>query len=511
MKAKKDKGGIRHFQHSSLEAHRRQGKQLIAPMMQLPNRQPVSWLNDRLPEVLWMGLVLEACSRDDALRVFRLFCESCALYRDHEAVQAQWDITFTALSTMPANITQNIGAALDHVGVPRSVLSPLLLFPDLPGHERWAVMIPALPDAKVPDAWQGLALATANLLDHQSQPSTDIRWITIMFKVVLGKVMFRRGADDDFVEALRLYPNHGDMAQVRPSIRSLEIAFRSGADGQLQPGSDWCQSFWKQAMDRTLCRPVPPAELADQSIDRRELASELERARHAVMDHWAQTLTTTGLDSRHDTAFGLTLYALACLMEIGMGLNGRIITGRLLVRTLTEIRIILAFLHCSADPGIWQRFRSYGAGQAKLAFLKYEMAAGDKPGLVTRETLESLANEDLYQEFVNIDLGSWSGSDLRKMAEQSGTKVEYDRYYGWTSTFVHGHWPAVRDAVFATCLNPLHRLHRVPMPAQRRMEDCARDAVALVNGILATLGEIYPEMTVQLSFPADPDETPPHA
>ena len=44
-----------------------------------------------------------------------------------------------------------------------------------------------------------------------------------MFKVLLGKMIFRKGADDDFVECLRLYPDYGDMRSVRPRIRAAEL------------------------------------------------------------------------------------------------------------------------------------------------------------------------------------------------------------------------------------------------------------------------------------------------
>lgn len=49
--------------------------------------------------------------------------------------------------------------------------------------------------------------------------------------------------------------------------------------------------------------------------------------------------------------------------------------------------------------------------------------------------LEMLANEDFFQEFVEIDLGHWCGKDLRRMSEDAGTKGDYDRFYGWASGF----------------------------------------------------------------------------
>lgn len=500
-KGKKGKGGIRQF-NSPLSAHRREGKQLIAPAMQIPNRKSVSWLNDRLADVVWAALVHEACPRTKALEVFRRFCIQAGQFVESaRSSEVHWDITLTAMSLMPEGVLECAVEALDHTGIERSVLSPLLLLEDLPARDRWEKLLQPMPEGGEENAWESLAAAIAETLDHQCEASTDIRWMTVMFKVMLGKVHFRKGEDDEFTEELRLYPDKGNMQHVRPRIRAMEIAFRANLDGPSEESTAWVSAFWKQTLRDTVCMPLPPGDPGDAPVDGKWLLIQREAAHEALTDHWAATLTTTAVDARHDAAFGLAFYALACLTEIAMGINARVISGRLLIRTLTELRITLAYLAQSEGGDTWTRFRSYGSGQAKLALLKYEMADDKRPTLVANETLKALANEDFYQEFVNIDLGSWSGSDLRKMAEQSGTKDDYDRFYGWTSTFVHGQWPALRDAVMATCLNPLHRAHRVPMPSQRKMESCVRDAMDLVNGIFATLDDIYPGFTYR--FPKD--------
>lgn len=500
MKSKKGKGGIRSF-YSKLDGHKREGKQLIPPLMQLKNTKTLSWLNDHMPELVWAALVLAASTREKGLEVFRRFCILCRAYqKEAEALGLDWTPTLTGLAEMPEGVTNYVAVALDNAGVSRDALSPLLLFGDLPAKDRWQALIPALQPESMDDAWQKLAIAVANVLDHQSQPSTDIRWMTIMFKVMLGKIHFRAGADDEFVEELRLYPNRGDMKSVRPRIRAMEMAFRGGYDGTRGGPTDWCDHFWNECLEKTDCMPIPPAAPADKRVDRRAVIENIEEARRALLDHWAGTLTTSGLNPRHDAVFALGFYALACLSELCVGPSARFIAGRLLVRTLTEIRINLAFLVKNGDEAMWARFRSYGSGQAKLALLKYEDAQ-QGPNLVSAETLKALANEDFFQEFVNIDLGSWCGMDLRKMAEQCSVKDDYDRFYGWTSAFVHGQWAAARDAVMATCGNPLHRAHRGPMPIQRPMESCIPDAASLVNSILASVDGCYPGLVFRLGKP----------
>ena len=64
-------------------------------------------------------------------------------------------------------------------------------------------------------------------------------------------------------------------------------------------------------------------------------------------------------------------------------------------------------------------------------------------------------------------------------------------FYDWTSAFVHANWAAVRDAGFDLCINPLHRLHRIPSAARTELPDVCADAADLVSGILDDLSALY--------------------
>jgi hypothetical protein len=228
--------------------------------------------------------------------------------------------------------------------------------------------------------------------------------------------------------------------------------------------------------------------------DPKILGKTINDVREALLAHWFTSLSTTGLNPKHDGVFGFGFFALACLAEMSMGPLSSAITGRLLLRSLTECRISLAYLVRCGNDEMWKKFRSYGAGQAKLALLKHEEMAGQKPRFVTQEALETLANEDYFQEYVEIDLGHWAGKDLRRLAEESNTKDDYDRYYGWASGFVHGQWGAIRDSNFTHCLNPLHRFHRIPLPMHRMLEPTIADAMHLVNSILNDVSTAYPDL-----------------
>jgi hypothetical protein len=56
---------------SRIQDHKRQGQTLVPPFLQIPNLQPMSWMNDRLPELLWAALLVTHLPRAHALAHFR--------------------------------------------------------------------------------------------------------------------------------------------------------------------------------------------------------------------------------------------------------------------------------------------------------------------------------------------------------------------------------------------------------------------------------------------------------
>jgi len=167
------------------------------------------------------------------------------------------------------------------------------------------------------------------------------------------------------------------------------------------------------------------------------------------------------------------------------------ITARSSLRTLTETAITLAYLLKKDDPGVWQQFRNYGVGKAKLSYMKQERSAS--PSFVDTGLLEALANEDYWEEYTSIELGHWRGKDLRRLAEATGTKDLYDTYYDWTSQHGHGHWGAIRESQFVVCMNPLHRFHRVLADSTLPLGDIIPDAAIVMDRILELVRHAYPD------------------
>lgn len=432
--------------------------------------------------MLWAALLSAALPRERYLRLFSQTAARGQEYRDnknflnHSRLAAETNRDFRNL-LRPILANEEATAAL----------KPLLLLDGLPDFEHWRTLIPTPDPAK---DWEALAKAVAHCIDHQNEPATDIRWMRLAFRASQGKLLMPENMGRRLVD----YQEPGGFRLYGAFIRATELMIEAPFDEE--PPSTWPAEFWDFCLKNTECF-YAPLDKPQDDFPHNKAAEENGKVYAHLMEHCLATISTTALDARHDGVFGLALYGLTLVASAFHPHSMRPV-GRIALRALAEVYISLSFLLKIEDPLLWRKFRSYGSGQAKLAFLKTLERGGELPKYVELSTLERLANEDMWQEFVDIDVGHWANKDLRRMSEEAGVKDFYDAYYDWPSTFVHGQWPAIRNTVFEICLNPLHRLHRIPRPPRIDMEDVSWDAVRIGNKILELVNLAYPGFDYRL-------------
>ena len=446
--------------------------------------------------MLWAALLVTNLGRVRGLQRFREVADHIFRLPDEEKY---WQVSHTAIAGLQPQQAKDLVSVICRGERFAAALSPLLLFDQLPARELWEAQ---LSSVKVIQSWDELGQAILACYDHQSQEATDCRWLKMLTRLVGGQLFLPPG---DMVRELVEYPSYGDQTRVRPTIRASEISFATD-----DSPSAWSRIFWQECFDKTYCHGLEQLQLEEQGAEARniELRTEreeaLKRAKH-LSDVWgllgAQcigTARTTAVDARHDAVFGTALYALAILHEISTQLLGRRVLGRVGMRVIAECYVTLAYLLVKDEPELWLSYRVHGAGQAKLAFLKF--ADSEKaPASIDLKVLEHLANEDAWQEFLPINLGHWDNANLRDMSVTAEVKDVYDKYYPWPSSYVHGQWGAVRDTVLDTCVNALHRFHRIPRFSPRKLPDTISDAITLTNKVLELVSSAYPEFTARVS------------
>ena len=466
---------------TALLDHKKVGQQLQPGFAQVADKMTFSsWANDRLPEMIWAAVIRVIDNQDYAIAEFRRIL---AFIGEHDSKEDFSDVTLTGISKLEEGLREEFINCILENQTTASALTVLTLFEDLPAKEVWVKKLPnTQPDIS------NLMNAVGFNLPHQSQEATDCRWFRLMAQVISGKFHIPREMAENWFG----YPYEGDQRAIRPSIRAAEIADNPFYEKDLS----WPNSFWEEAWKNTPCLALfdeKENNAADVSAISR---ADISLALSEIESHWSATHSTTAIDARHDAVFGIALYAFRVLDEmLGIGI-GTGVLGRLGLRTILESHISLRYLIHKDDTELWKKWRSYGAGQAKLNALRFDELM-EAPKHIDQSTIEAIAGEDLWEEFLNIELGSWSGFDLRKLSEKAGVKEAYDTHYSWTSGYSHGTWGPIRESCYETCGNPLHRLHRYPL--QKGLADTLADACLLVDSILEDLDKAYPGFSHRVS------------
>jgi hypothetical protein len=480
MTKKKEKRKSSNKGHTPLSGHFRDGSMLKPPFAKLTKMSPCSWMNDRLPEMVWAALIIAHHGRDNAIIIFRKFLSFIGNHNCHKQLS---DVTLTGISNLPSHLKEEVIAHICSIDSVSYCLSPLLLFDSLPSRDMWAKYLPTLDKPPV----NLLMEAVGTTLFHQSQEATDCRWVKVTAQIVAG--MFH--VPPDIAEQYLGYPEVGDQRSVRPSIRASEMS-----ENPLNPPDrTWPKNFWAECWDHTEC-----FELDDVDTPERQdviTVEHLQKIGSELWNHWELTHTTTAIDAKHDAVFGAAFYGLQLLVELVV-MNSVTIAGRLILRTLLETNITLSYLCQKDNPKLWEQWRQYGAGQVKLTWLKLDEME-KKPSYISFEHLENISNEDIWQEMLNIEIGHWNKTDLRKLSIEANKKDLYDKFYPWTSGYVHGNWGAIRATVFETCGNPLHRLHRHPC-SPKMHDDVIPDACVLVEDLLLLVDKVYPSFPYRILY-----------
>ena len=178
-KRKKHKGSKSGKPRTPISGHTHKGKELLPPIAKAPTRVAfVSWMNDRLPEMLWAALIRVSSNQDCALSQFRRIL---TYIERHEQRELLSDITLTGLSKLDARLREEVITFI--LGPPEASepLVALRLFQTLPARESWDKLLPPLkPDVRL------LMRAVGATLSDQSQEATDCRWLRLMARLLAG-------------------------------------------------------------------------------------------------------------------------------------------------------------------------------------------------------------------------------------------------------------------------------------------------------------------------------------
>jgi hypothetical protein len=339
-------------------------------------------------------------------------------------------------------------------------------------------------DAHEPDPAIGLPLVRSLVQEHTDKGGvreTRLRMVAIARNVV------HRRITHSGTEIMRLVPRYpgglsaSELGQVESIMRAMWAAMRGMDEEHRSQIEEWPRAFWRRNRELVSCsipdRPrseVTDVNEEDGPLDPEPLlhVSEMRDVLTALHD-LGSALRAAQLDRQENpendesaaVLFGLASRMFRLLHAfIERPSAWAATTIPIHLRGIVDVRILSAWLMHRDDPSVFAAYREYGLGQLKLLYEHMKADLGDDVDVEAQRILDALdAQVNLERDdwAQPVNLGSFAGLSIRKMAIEADLKREYQLVYAPYSSEIHGEWPSVRDEDTVVCTEPLHMGHRV--------------------------------------------------
>lgn len=444
------------------------------------------WVRDDLPDLLWPVLLLGHRDTTAARSFVRWQAAVLDDLRGVVEAAALAEARDGRLTGLDRLIEQHPGAktivkqrAAEFDLLPDPVADALATYPDRPA--AWLVE----RDLRAPTS-QDIELLVKSILEAIGDGHREavIKCLHIWSAVQAGT--FR--SDVEMIELLKPYPN--DTA-TRDSVDSVVRSSWGATKGMLlrkdagrfDDSIRWAKVFWGVNSLTTRCirrrdaEQVPhggsAASTEEDALEDGAAPSGGEHLEQLAMDlvsSYVQALETAPArlydQERQEVHAGLVCRAgRDVITALGYPDLWCIEHGSHIVRALVEVKIYLEWM-ATQDPTIYQRFREYGSGKAKLyALIMNEIAIDARISGFSEaiEELDRLSDNDGHIDYRIVDTSdSFSGKSIRTMAEECGLLDLYRHAYYIASGVAHSEWWSVETNAMERCLNILHRGHLIP-------------------------------------------------
>ncbi len=455
--------------------HERKGKIFVPPIRAAMSDkfQAIRWVDNLLPEMIWIGLLLDSLSPRRAVEV----AQNCAqetnrIVSPKKACSFAFVSEYHVINTDQAKIIRDAltdKGALDDLQSSLASLvclyceCPLSILFDEPARERH--------QQGLDTSLNTLKRVVRKCLDRHSRDAMVVQATAMYLLVVTGKLKISRDSGLVRINDILEYPDTEESQKIGSLIRAglnMPVLIQS-------TGFDWCSYFWQHGYEISVCEF--PTTYRDSS-EGSELPSfdELLEVAGRYKEELFQEVEGQWKLARLDLARPYKDEILGGLISRQARLAGAIAIdpslwsfdiGRILLRCMVDTHITLVWLAKCGTEADFRQFIEYGLGQEKLLLehmsSRLEELDTETPDLQNRiEAMRAWIDSQILTDLLPVNVGSWTRKSTRDMAEESDCLDIYNLSYTPLSSVVHGMWNTIGRMNLKFCINPLHRMHRVP-------------------------------------------------
>ena len=441
-----------------------------------------SWSKERLPEYLWLGLILLYYGREEGFEKAGILLKEIANNFDNLS-HPQMSKIFHLSDKDKKDLFDIIVSVIEP-----EVLSPLtVLYHDKTYSIFYEYFF--VKHLRFEERNTYLNLAIKTYYSSHSNETTDLRYLTIGLHFFRKKICIAEGLNE-VPKALVEYPktahDNDKMKIYRPIIRNIESSINRDIEQKFN------NNFWKEIGMISKCKPmIIKYDSVENNKSEKFKDKFQEILEYILVSKKGKSLS----EEKFDVIMGSATYSLKIYKEIIENSLGTHILARHGLRTILEVYIMLKYLlkKESEKPDIWQEYKIYGISKFKLILLKIrEYDYDNEESHIILPIIDSLVNEIKWEEFIDIDLKYFDKKGIREKSKEVGEKDLYDTIYDYDNNYVHGLWGAIRENAMLHCDNPNHKYHCIPdIYSSQEMPDIKPDCYKVMKNILNLLIEIY--------------------
>lgn len=445
-----------------------------------------SWAHTKAPEYIWLALIIFRGERtaqiEKCLSIINCFKESIS-EKNYKL------LTLTnILAATPDNQTKFIDILQDHDVI--DLLSPLSLV--LSTDDKIFRNKLEAYTSSIENRVDNMNRVLEELSDHQSQLSTDVRYLIVYQGMCSGNFKLHI-SQRDIVNQLKIYPylmiSDERMRLIRPMIRSTEIGLSQAFAGDY----DFGKKFWGKFGQYTECEVFAVNLNGDVNVNLERIKEKVYKSLKYYKD-LIQNIKQG--DEKLFVLVSMLTYSYKRLIELTEHDLQQTISGRSIVRSCIENYMMTKYLLKNEikHENIWEEFQHYGIGNYKLIYERYREESPEiENGHVSFDYLNILVSEYINKEFIEIDTRYFGNENIRNKFKEVDEDFLYKYMYEYDSQFEHGLWGAIRESSVLKCNTPGHQYHGIPdIDNIQKLPDVGNDVKNIFENHLAEINEIYP-------------------
>ncbi len=439
-----------------------------------------SWCYGRLPEYLWIALILYRYGRKEGLE--KCYCIIKKLHELNSNISLP---TFSAILSMDSD-KQNefFDIIIEHTET--STLAPLTI---IFTYSEYPVFSEKFEGHNLSISYrhEAIELIYAKAGDQHSNLATDIRFVVVYFSLLSGKLKVQKHIGEFILKYPRLeYPNE-ELDMIGSIVRSSELPFMLFENRDIS----YAENFWERFSRMSDCE-LYALKFDQEKGDTSEYISSLKN----VFEYFTRLFKSTNpLDVKMLVLLGIATYSYKRLLELVNHNLFNTVTGRTITRVIIENYIMMKYLiKNEADhENIWIEYQYYGIGLYKLVLTRVRETEMElKKSHVDSKYIEYLVNEYTNEEFINMDTSYFDNQRIRDKAIAVNEKELWGLYYDYDSSFEHGLWGAIRESTLLKCQTAGHQFHCVPdYENEQILKSVWHDSANIMKKIVFLLDEIY--------------------